>query len=181
MENDKWDIVRICLLQGIKEYRNNNIWTMFPKVIIKRVDFLPTHDPQVTLFPTFAWNLRSWCWWSVPSLFSIDKHLAEIHPLNQHFSNLLSLQHHNFWTKINKKNLFSKFCSAKSSNHLSQFWEELDQFQRRSSEKTEYCTCHNGSYCNAWILNVNYWMWSAWRDKSGVLSLIFLPLVVCEL
>ncbi len=181
MENDKWDIVRIGLLQGIKEYRNKSIWTMFSKFISKRVDFLPTHDPQVALFPTFALNLRSCCWWSVPSLFSIDESLAKIQPLNQYFSTSLRSQPSNFWTKINKKNLFSKFCSAKSKDHLGKFWEELDQFSRRSSEKTEYCTCHNESYCNAWILNVNYWMWSAWRDESGVLSLIFLPLVVCEL
>ncbi len=181
MENDKWDIVRIGLLQGIRKYRNNSIWTMFPKVISKRVDFLPTHDPQVALFPTFTWNLRSWCWWSVPSLFSIDQSLAEIQPLNQYFSTSLSSQPYNFWTKINKKNLFSKFCSAKSKDHLSQFWTVLDQFSRRSSEKTEFCTCHNGSYCNAWILNISYWLWSAWRDESGVLSFIFLPLVVCKL
>ncbi len=116
-------------IAGIRKYRNNSIWTMFPKVISKRVDFLPTHNPQVALFPTFAWNLRSWCWWSVPSLFSIDQSLAEIQPLNQYFSTSLSSQPYNFWTKINKKNLFSKFCSAKSKNHLSQFWKNWINFQ----------------------------------------------------
>ncbi len=32
--------------------------------------------------------------------------------------------------------MFSKFCSAQSKDHLRQFWEELDRFSRRSSEKT---------------------------------------------
>ncbi len=59
-------------------------------------------------------------------------------------------------TVVNIKNLFSKSVSAQSKDRLSQFWEELDQFSRRSSEKTEYCTVHNGRYCNVWILNVSY-------------------------
>ncbi len=60
---------------------------MFPKVISKRVDFLPTHDPQVALFPTFAWNSDHVIDKAVPRLVSIDKRLAEIQPLNQYFSN----------------------------------------------------------------------------------------------
>ncbi len=126
--NGKWQMRHrqnrhIAGNQGVQK---NSIWTMLPKVIIKRVDFLPTHDPQVALFPTLAWTLRPWCWESVPSLFSIDQSLAEIQPLNQYFSTLLSLQHPNFLTKINKKNLFSKFCSPKSKDHLGQFWKVLD-------------------------------------------------------
>ncbi len=90
-------------------------------------------------------------------------------------------QHHNFWTKINTKNLFSHFCAVQSKDHLNKFSEELDQFWRSSSEKTEYCTFQNGRYCNVWSLNVSYWMWPAWREQSGVLSFILLELGVQEL
>ena len=86
-------------------------------------------------------------------------------------STSLSLRH-NFWTKMNKKNLFSHFCAAQSKDHLSKIWTKLDKFRRRSSEKTEYCTFQNGYYCSGRSLNVRYWLWSAWWEESGVLSFI---------
>ncbi len=53
--------------------------------------------------------------------------------------------HHNFFFfTSSQKNLFSHFCAARSRDHLSQFWEELDRFWRRSSKNTVLHLLQNG-------------------------------------
>ncbi len=57
--------------------------------------------------PNLAWALRLWCWWSIPSLVSIDQVLAEIQPLNQFGSTLLFTNIITFFSLVLKK-----FCSV---------------------------------------------------------------------
>ncbi len=137
--SDTWFKIAIIwfgMTQGIHRHKYYNFLTDCSKVICENVNFW-----YVT---THRWRCSQL--WQGPSDHGVDEAYQVTFRLNKVWpryslwtnfgSTLLSSHHHNFWTKMNKKNLFSHFCAAQSKDHLSQFWEELDQFWRRSSEKT---------------------------------------------
>ncbi len=130
----KLDILRFGMTQGIHRHQENNFLTNCSKVISENVIFV--------YLTTHRWRCSQL--WHGPSDHGVDEAyqvlfwLIKVWPIDSLWTNFgstsLSSQHHNFFFTSSQKILFSHFCAAQSKDHLSQCWEELDQFWRRSSE-----------------------------------------------